>query len=312
MLTAALLIGIDRYAKLSKHPEVFSASVKEQHFFSREWYDGARYIQQFSRGASKIAAGQRLLLGDGTPDTFWSYLRCLNKDFKYPHTIDGQAVRTTIPEVIAEVNPNARLLVILRDPVKRLWSDFFYFVERGERDIKLPRSPDPAEFKRNPAKLVNESHFDAYVKHGLESFAKCAAAGKTLAECVWSVRTLVHSGPTRMAMGCYGPYIEEWLKHFSRDQLQVLTLDEYHANPKSTLAAVFEHIGARPLSDVELDGVVGDGKKAVNVQKGTVYVTKTMTPSTKLALTQFYSQCNVMASELLGGDPRLLAWSSAE
>lgn len=301
----------DLYAKLSKHPEVYSASVKEQHFFSREWYDGKRYIQQYARGASQIASGSKLLLGDGTPDTFWAFLRCLNKEFKYPHdyaTADAK-VRTTIPEVIAELNPHARLVVILRNPVSRLWSDFFYFAERGERDIKLPRPADPAEFKRNPTKLVNASHFDAYVKHGIRSFQKCADSGKALAECVWSVRTLVHSGPTRMAMGCYGPYIEQWLKHFPREQLLVLTLDEYHANPKATLAAAYKHIGARDLSDDELGAVVGDAQKKVNEQKGKVYVKLAMMEHTKVALTQFYAQCNSMASELLGGDNRMLAWS---
>ena len=168
---------------------------------------------------------------------------------------------------------------------------------------------DPAEFKRNPTKLVNASHFDAYVKHGLEAFQKCADAGDPLSACVWSVRTLVHSGPTRMAMGCYGPFIKDWLKHFAREQLKVLTLDEYHDNPKATLATVFDHIGARTLSSAEMDGIVGDKQKKVNEQKGSVYVKLIMTPSTKTLLDHFYSQCNAMASQALGGDSRLTAWS---
>ena len=64
-------------------------------------------------------------------------------------------VRTSIPEVLVELNPNARLVLILRDPVPRLWSDFWYFIERGERDLRLPRPADKAEFKRDPGKLVN-------------------------------------------------------------------------------------------------------------------------------------------------------------
>ena len=41
--------------------------------------------------------------------------------------IIGKEGNITIAEVIAELNPKARLLLQLRDPVSRLWSDFFYF-----------------------------------------------------------------------------------------------------------------------------------------------------------------------------------------
>ena len=37
----------DLFAKISRHPDVYQSTVKEQHFFSREWYTGDRYLDQF-------------------------------------------------------------------------------------------------------------------------------------------------------------------------------------------------------------------------------------------------------------------------
>ena len=112
----------------ARHKAVY-ATVKEQHWFSREWYPGSKYIQQYSYsrrspgGASQPRPQQ--LMGDGTPDYIWAHLRCLNRELKYPN--DGHGV--TVAEALAELNPAARLVVMFRDPVERLWSDFFYFAQ---------------------------------------------------------------------------------------------------------------------------------------------------------------------------------------
>ena len=250
----------DLFAKISRHPDVYQSTVKEQHFFSREWYTGDRYISQFDRGAAAIQQGQRVLIGDGTPDYIWAYLRCLNKDFKYPTFSKANKVRVTIAETLAELNAAANLVLILRDPVQRLWSDFFYFADRNERDVPLPRPTDPVERKRAPAKLVTAQHFDEYVEHGLAKLARCQSKFP-LSECVWRARTSVFSGPTRIVMGCYAPFVAEYLRNFERKQLLVLTLDEYKAKPKETLARVFSHIGAQPMGDGDLANAVGNADR---------------------------------------------------
>lgn len=70
-------------------------------------------------------------------------------------------------------------------------------------------------------------------------------------------------------MGCYGPFIAEYLRNFPREQLLVLTLDEYQAHPKETLGKVFDHIGARRLDGAdEWSQVVGQpGQGLINKQR---------------------------------------------
>ena len=87
-------------------------------------------------------------------------------------------------EALAEFAPQAKLLLLLRDPVERLWSDFFYFAHRPvglpaaalnpvcllttapkqERDVALPSNLSD----------VNASHFDEFVTDGLQRLAVCA------------------------------------------------------------------------------------------------------------------------------------------
>ena len=74
----------DLYASLSRHKAVLR-TVKEQHWFSREWYKGDRYIAQFSFPVAAASSRENTLIGDGTPDYIWSHLRCLNRQFKYPN-----------------------------------------------------------------------------------------------------------------------------------------------------------------------------------------------------------------------------------
>ena len=47
-----------------------------------------------------------------------------------------------------------------------------------------------------------------------------------------------HSGQVRLAMSCYGPFVEEYLAHFGRGQLLVTSLEEYKADPEKTLRKV--------------------------------------------------------------------------
>jgi N-acetylgalactosamine 4-sulfate 6-O-sulfotransferase len=147
----------------------------------------------------------------------------------------------TIAEALAELNPRARLLLMLRNPLSRLWSDFFYFAHRRERDLPLP-----------PEHEVNATHFHRYVEHGIATIQKCLSAlpTATMGTCVWTSRTMVFAAPTRMVMGCYAPFIREYLRNFNREQLEVFTLEEYHVDPQSVLTRAFAHIGAEnPTED---------------------------------------------------------------
>jgi hypothetical protein len=98
------------YGLLSRHPRVFSdeAVHKERHFFERYWnrafgdVDVERYHHWFRRPRGQMT-------GEWTPD----YM-----------------ARSWIPPLLVRAAPNARFLVMLRDPVRRLSSGVDHYFRR--------------------------------------------------------------------------------------------------------------------------------------------------------------------------------------
>lgn len=81
---------------LAEHPDVFVATPKELHYFNRNFDRGrAWYLQNFSDADSFTAAGEV------TPD----------------YIADGQT-----PERVLELNPEMRLVAVLREPIERAHS----------------------------------------------------------------------------------------------------------------------------------------------------------------------------------------------
>jgi N-acetylgalactosamine 4-sulfate 6-O-sulfotransferase len=224
-----------------------------------------------------------------------------------PDRANVGAGNITIAEVIAEVNPAARLMLSLRDPVQRLWSDFFYFAHRPnhERSVPLP----------HPDTEVTAEHFDAFATEAVRQFTACteAAGGGqgSLKRCTFATRTFkkYHAGQVRLAMGCYGPFVEEYLAHFPQSQLLVLTLEQYKDDPKATLRRAFDHLGAREPSEGEWASILARNK--ITNQQGDHYKKLTMMASTQTMLRQFYAQCNADLAEKLG-DTRFLGWAKGQ
>lgn len=107
-------------------------------------------------------------------------------------------------------------------------------------------------------------------------------------------------------MGCYGPFVEEYLAQFSRSQLLVTTLEQYKSNPKETLTKVFAHLGVRDASSNEWANILGS-KKVTN-QQGEHYKKLSMLPSTRALLQEFYGACNSKLANLLQ-DARFNQWT---
>ena len=86
-------------AYLSAHPQVFMPAEKELHFFDTDAHDLAWYAQQFAPASDALAAGE------ATP-TYLFRERALKR--------------------MVDVVPDARLMVIMRNPVDRAYSHYWW------------------------------------------------------------------------------------------------------------------------------------------------------------------------------------------
>jgi hypothetical protein len=112
------------------------------------------------------------------------------------------------PDRIRHHVPDVRLIAILRNPVERAYSAFLYLRERGREPY---------------ADFVNA--LEAEDERVREDWPH-----------MWHYRR----------MGFYGEQLARYYERFNRDQIHVLTLDDFVADPQRAMAAVYAHIGVDP------------------------------------------------------------------
>jgi hypothetical protein len=132
------------YRLLTEHPLVRVAAAKELHFFDNKFSEGVGWYRRcFSEG--EHVGGQRTITGEASP----SYL------------FDPQ-----VPERMARVVPEVRLIALLRNPVDRAYSHYQMEVGRGKEARSFEEATEEEMISvEGQGNTVDVPH--AYLKRGL-------------------------------------------------------------------------------------------------------------------------------------------------
>ncbi len=125
------------------------------------------------------------------------------------------------PERIAQELPEARLLLLLRDPVLRAWSQYRYELDRGFESLGIHEALD-----REEERLADEED-RMRLDHGYRSHA--------------------HRHFSYLARGRYAEQLERLYQHVPPDRVLVRTSEELFANPAAVLAQMYDFLGLRPF-----------------------------------------------------------------
>jgi hypothetical protein len=166
-------------AWLGEHPDAFVSPVKEVSYFDLHYDRGPAWYAAHFDGA---APGQ--LVGESTPAYMY---------------VDAALDR------LAADAPDVRLAIILREPVDRVWSNYWYFRAMGI---------DGRPFSRI---LRSERRDPTSAPRGMP---------------------IGHLAASR-----YIDRIEAITKRFSRDQLQVLFFDDLRKDPAALFSSLCRHFG---------------------------------------------------------------------
>lgn len=193
------------YRWLAEHPDFRSASTKEVHYFDNRYDQGLAWYRRhfparWNRGAGTVT-------GEATP----SYL-----------------FAPAVPGRVAETLPNARFVVLLRDPVKRAYSHYHH-------NVRMEREPRPF------AQAVEEE------------CAALDAAGPEPDETRFPRNAYVERG-------LYARQLERWFRHVDHERLMILFSEDLFARSAEMLARVAEFVGLAPRAW----GDVGEERKAYN------------------------------------------------
>lgn len=234
------------YKYLLQHPAILPAYQKEIHYFTLpELYSKG---QKWYRGhfPTKLMRGQRLT-GEASP----SYLF-------FP----------LVPQRVHQMMPTTKLIVLLRDPVARAFSNYHHQVRRGLETLSFEEAieQEPARLADDLQKTIINPHF-----HSLN---------------------LAHY--SYLLRGDYITQLKRWQQFFPAEQMLILKSEDFYANPQQTVtqAATFLKLPE------------WQPNPAIFKQYNPGVYDK-MLPQTRLRLSRYFQPANEALYEYLGRD---LAW----
>merc|ERR1712228_1158574 len=101
----------------------------------------------------------------------------------------------------------------------------------------------------------------------------------------------------RITRGCYVFYLLEWMRYYDRENLFLITMDEFTNNSRKTLNDISKFLGIR---EIDSNFILDEGQK--NDRHFVPDEHKIMLPETKEVLDAFYRPYNVLLSQLLHSD----------
>jgi hypothetical protein len=197
MLPTFLIIGAQKCGTTSlhhylvQHPEIGAPRKKEVHYFD-------------------LASRRRLTW-------YRSFFPVMGR---YPHALESTPYYLFHPAVPARVRatlPEAKLIVLLRDPMQRTYSHYNHARAHGQEPLGLL-----AAIEAEPGRL--EGVHDRLLANP-ES------------------QSLHHQKHSYVGRSLYAPQICRWLEQFPREQLLVLSSEELFTSPRATVMRVQQWLG---------------------------------------------------------------------
>jgi hypothetical protein len=219
------------------------------------------YTRHFNKATHKIQEYPLdAVTVDGGPHILWWSVQ--SPDGSWP-VEDIPAV-----QIIRELQPFAKFLVTLSDPVKRMYSDYYFLgdnlkpmainMKNGE-DQEL--EPKTAQNFHNRVlrqveefKMCVESTVSDMKAHGITGAGNADSLVLQYEEggVIWfrASQMCAHDrhrfgvgGSGRLSIGLYVLFLEKWIEHFAPEQFLVMRMEDYDKNPKEHLNRIFNHLG---------------------------------------------------------------------
>lgn len=126
------------------------------------------------------------------------------------------------PERAAGVVPEAKIIVLLRDPIERAYSHW----KRERRDGKEPLDTFEEAIAAEPERLRGEVERilsdERYYSHAHENFSY-------------------------ITQGLYVDSLRRWLEHYPRERMYIATSERFFENPEAAYDRILEFLGLPPF-----------------------------------------------------------------
>jgi len=194
-----IILGVQKggtnslYQYLCQHPQIVAATQKEIHFFTLNYQQGLEwYESQFSPEAD----GKQLISGEGSPYYFFHPL---------------------VPQRIYEFFPKTRFIVLLRNPVDRAISHYYWEVKLGYESLSLEDA-----IAQETQRLQGEAE-----KMGSDP----------------TYFSFNHQHYSYLSRGIYIDQLQRWMNFFPREQFLILRSENLYSDSEKVVNQVFDFLG---------------------------------------------------------------------
>ncbi len=189
------------YEWLVTHPLAPPAVEKEVHFFDFHFPQGQTWYRsqlptERQRDRLSAEAGRRAVVGEGSP----TYLF---------HPLAARRAYSLVPD--------AKLLVLLRNPVSRAYSHYQTSIRHDWEALPFEDAIDREPLRLDgqvDALLMDEKHHRSFPRYR------------------WSY----------LSMGQYAEQLESWLRYFPREQFMFILNEELDRDPDATFRRVYDFL----------------------------------------------------------------------
>eukprot|EP00057_Strongylocentrotus_purpuratus_P030146 XP_780829.3 PREDICTED: carbohydrate sulfotransferase 15 [Strongylocentrotus purpuratus] len=291
----------DIWDKITAHPDVIAKVAKEPHWWgprrngytfipihrpevlqarnhtggtddsSLEWYLNlykASVVPEIIN--SRITTNEGIgyhpkVFGDASISTVYAIGREWIKTFPY-----AAEPPYTNADLMHALQPNAKFILMIRNPTKRADSFFWYLHRPGDTD-------------RWHQKATNY----------IQCFKKCVQ-DHNLRFCAYAAECPYDLIPD-LQVGIYHVYIRDWLKVFPRDNFKVIRLEDWEAEPVTVYRDLLNFLDLRQLSVDEENRILKRRRSNQNQRQH-----EQTHPETLNALNDFHRPFNVELAKLMG------------
>jgi len=143
--------------------------------------------------------------------------RIRHRDFVTGEASPYYIFHPRVPQRISQTVPQAKLIALLRNPVDRAHSHYHHEVRTGVETLPFEDAIEREEERLSAEKAKILSHED--------------------------YRSFNYQNYSYLSRGIYVDQLEDWTRHFDRDQLLILKSEDLDEDPAMTLEQVVQFIG---------------------------------------------------------------------
>ena len=184
------------------------------------------------------------------------------------------------PKVISYLQPKAKIIVILRNPVAATYSSYKFFSDRN---------------------LASPEHFAMCVELSVSTFNACVK-DYTIPKCVLDVHSSYNVNIPRrcsfvyraIRIGHYHILLAEWMKHFPKDNFFIVSTERYSRGIRNVITNIWKFLSLRDQPAITLRGL--SQSAAHNTAKISI---GEMLPDTQRVLQDFFKNTNIELVKLL-------------